>query len=398
MCIPPFRSLTFAGSKAYLGSARGAEWHKWDLHVHSPASAQQTFGDTQDDQTWAHYITALSKLPGEIKAVGINDYFGIEGYRRVLEAHKKGFLQNLDLILPVVELRLASFVGSNDLKKLNFHVVFSDELSPDQIEEFFLRQLNVELQLEDGEPWYGCVGTKSGLTELGSALKAATPDSVRSNHSVLEVGFASAAVDLGTVRNAIGQSVFQDRVLTALGVGEWSQMRWDGAGAAQKRDAIERVDFVFTAAPTIAQYQMRREQLVAAGVNSRLVDASDAHHYVTSTEPNRLGETMTWMKSDLSFQGLRRALRRFNDRVFVGNVPPKLERVRRNKTKYIKSLTVRKKEGSSLKETWFDTQIELNHDLVAVIGNQGSGKSALRKLCTTREFGSKRMVSGMCDG
>jgi ABC-type lipoprotein export system ATPase subunit len=377
-CTPVnLQRFAFSFVKPYVGGVRGAVWHKWDLHVHTPASIEHRYGDAQQDETWTRYITALSNLPPEIKAIGINDYFGIDGYRRVTKARDDGLLPNLELVLPVVELRLKAFVGSAELGKLNFHVLFSDELSADDIENFFLRQLVEELQLDNGEPWRGCVGTKHGLTDLGEAVKKATPENVRSSHSVIEVGFASAAIGLETVLKAIQQSVFQDCVLTGLGGGEWNQMRWDGAGAAQKRDAIERVNFVFTTAPSVGSYQTGREKLLKAGVNACLIHASDAHHYADSAEPNRLGATQTWIKGDLSFQGLRRALRRFNDRVFIGSMPPKLEHVQHNSTKYIKRLAIRKREGSSLKETWFDTEIELNHDLVAVIGNQGSGKSAL---------------------
>lgn len=371
------KEARFNTSNAYRGNPRGAEWHRWDLHVHTPASVESHFGDGQQDATWDKYIGALAALPPDIKAVGINDYFSIEGYRRVIEARQQGLLPNLELILPVVELRLTNFVGSADLNKLNFHVVFSDELSPDDIEQFFLRNLNIDLQLGGGPSWHGCVGTREGLLSLGKAVKTSTPDDVRSDHSELEVGFGSAALDLNLVHTTLRNSVFRDRFLTALGVGEWNQMRWVGAGGAQKRDVINRVNFSYTAAPTVAQYQARRKQLIEAEVNDRLIDASDAHYFADSAEPIRLGQTYTWIKADLTFQGLRRAIRRFNDRVFVGNLPPKLALVRARKTKYIDRIVVRKKEGSALSEAWFDADIPLSHDLVAVIGNQGSGKSAL---------------------
>ncbi len=59
----------------YKGSPRGAEWHKWDLHIHTPASVVHHYGDSQQDKTWERYIRALEGLPPEIKAVGISDYF-----------------------------------------------------------------------------------------------------------------------------------------------------------------------------------------------------------------------------------------------------------------------------------------------------------------------------------
>jgi ABC-type lipoprotein export system ATPase subunit/predicted nucleic acid-binding Zn-ribbon protein len=356
---------------------RGAQWNKWDLHVHTPASVEQQYGDAQQTETWDNYITALEALPPEIKVVAINDYFTLAGYRRILAARKDGRIKNLALVLPAVELRIASFVGHSDLRRLNFHVLFSDELSPDTIENFFLHRLSIEEHLAGGAPWLGCVGTEAGLISLGEAVRAATPVDKRTSESSLRIGFRSAAVPLKTISDALAQSVFTGKHLTALGVGEWSQMRWDGAGAVQKRDAIERVDLVLTASSSLSDYQTRREQLRQQSVNSRIFHASDAHYFATSSEPNRLGRTLCWIKADLTFRGLRRAIARFEERVYVGEIPPKLERVNRNKTKYIRAIEIHRKPGSPLGEAWFDSKLELSSDLVAIIGNQGSGKSAL---------------------
>lgn len=80
---------------------RGSLWRKWDLHIHSPASAlANEFGDD-----WDKYIAALK----DVAVLGITDYFSIEGYRRVLERRQE--LPNIELILPNIELRLNTFVG-----------------------------------------------------------------------------------------------------------------------------------------------------------------------------------------------------------------------------------------------------------------------------------------------
>ena len=63
----------------------------------------------------------------------------------------------------------------------------------------------------------------------------------------------------------------------------------------------------------------------------------------------------------------------FNQRVFVGDTPPKQLLVASNRTKYASAITIKKKMGAILKETWFDVHVPLNHDLVAIIGNKGAG-------------------------
>ena len=109
---------------------RGAEWRKWDLHVHTPYSICQKFG-ASDDATWEKYITDLENLPSEFAVVGINDYLFLDGYQKLLGEQKiNNRLQNLTL-LPVVEFRIEKFAGVEfgSLKRINLHVIFSNKLS-----------------------------------------------------------------------------------------------------------------------------------------------------------------------------------------------------------------------------------------------------------------------------
>lgn len=264
----------------------------WDLHVHTPASIVHHYGDGNQQSVWDAFFADLAALPPSIKAIAITDYWSIEGYRRVLDAKERDLLPNLQLVLPAIELRIARYAGSSLLRKLNYHVLFSNELSPDEIESCFLRKLTLELQLAKEFDWSGDVGSRGQLEELGRAVIAFTPLENRTDESPLSVGFNNAAVDLDVVSECLKQSRFRDRTLTALGRGEWSEMRWEGGGAAHKRDAIERVDFLLTASASAEEYQAQLKKLVAAKVNSRLIHASDAHYFSSSSEPNRLGATL----------------------------------------------------------------------------------------------------------
>src|SRR5689334_24803425 len=88
----------------------GSTWKKWDLHVHTPCSIIQNYGgDT--NSAWDAFISDLEKLPEEFKVIGINDYIFVDGYEKVLKAKLNGRIKNIDLVLPVVELRLDKFAG-----------------------------------------------------------------------------------------------------------------------------------------------------------------------------------------------------------------------------------------------------------------------------------------------
>nr|WP_145347399.1 hypothetical protein [Rosistilla ulvae] len=83
-----------------------------------------------------------------------------------------------------------------------------------------------------------------------------------------------------------------------------------------------------------------------------------------------------WIRGDATFEALKHVCCEPDDRVYLGEIPPLLERVASNRTRYIRSVEVRKVANAKLSETWFDCEIPLNHGLVAVIGNKGGGKSA----------------------
>jgi len=59
---------------------RGSEWRKWDLHVHTPASAlNNRYGGDWDKYVKALFCQAVSK---NIACIGITDDFSIEGYKK----------------------------------------------------------------------------------------------------------------------------------------------------------------------------------------------------------------------------------------------------------------------------------------------------------------------------
>ncbi|WP_418550884.1 TrlF family AAA-like ATPase [Prevotella sp.] len=100
------------------------------------------------------------------------------------------------------------------------------------------------------------------------------------------------------------------------------------------------------------------------------ITTSDAH------EVKEVGTKACWIKADLTFEGLKQILAE-PERVSY-DVPEILERIRKNPYKFIKGLQINRTSTATMPEKWFDNiDIPLNPGLVAVIGNKGSGKSAL---------------------
>jgi hypothetical protein len=129
---------------------RGSVWRKWDLQIHTPFSyLNNQFGDNFDN-----YVKNVFKkaLENNICAIGITDYFCIEGYKKIKNDYlNKQKLKELEfsdeeikkilniLILPNIEFRLNTLVGTS---RINFHVIFSNDVSIQDIEESFLHELD----------------------------------------------------------------------------------------------------------------------------------------------------------------------------------------------------------------------------------------------------------------
>lgn len=78
----------------------------------------------------------------------------------------------------------------------------------------------------------------------------------------------------------------------------------------------------------------------------------------------------------MTFEGLRQIL--VEPERISFDEPNILNRIRKNPDKFIHSLEVRRTSNATMSEIWFNNiQIPLNPGLVAIIGNKGSGKSAL---------------------
>jgi ABC-type lipoprotein export system ATPase subunit len=91
-----------------------------------------------------------------------------------------------------------------------------------------------------------------------------------------------------------------------------------------------------------------------------------------------VGSGYVWIKANPDFHGLVQALHEPEERVTLAAKPDVLKRLELNSTKIIDKVKVRKKPTSDLKEDWFSNiDLPLNPGLSAVIGNKGSGKSAI---------------------
>ena len=352
---------------------RGSEWHKWDLHVHTPYSLVQHYTSGTCGDVWEQYIADLESLPKEIKVLGINDYLFIDGYRKVLEYKQSGRLANIDLILPVIEFRLDKFGGHRDFKRINFHVIFSNEVSADIIQNQFLSALSSKYKLSseyEGMTWGGSV-TRENLVALGRMIKQSVPEDRLGDFGddIIE-GFNNLNLKYDDVIKVLegAPQFFKGKYLTAIGKTEWDAISWNDQSIAEKKTIINTSHFVFTASESIEAYQRGREKLVESRVNSLLLDCSDAHYNLNTIEKDRLGNCNTWIKAQLSFEGLKQVLYEPSERLRVQINEPDEKNV------YQVIDAIRFNE-----EGFWSGEISLNKNLNTIIGGRSTGKSTLLK-------------------
>jgi len=354
---------------------KGAEWRKWDLHVHTPYSLVQHYNGENSDARWEQFLSDLESLPPEFDVIGINDYLFIDGYKKVLDYRSKGRLQNINTILPVVEFRIRKFAGHKDFKRINFHVIFSDALNPNIIQNQFLNGLVGKYKLSpglSGVSWSGII-TPESLSDLGKAIKDTIPaEQLYKFGGDLEEGFNNLNLDESEIISLLKtNSYLNENYLTAIGKTEWASLPWSDQSIAEKKDIINKVDFVFISSESAEACCNAKNKLKEQLVNHILLDCSDAHYNASeSSQKDRIGKCFTWIKGDPTFNGLRQIKYEPETRIVIQDDFPE------EKTAYDIIDKVKFVTGNNT--SYFDGNvIELNPNLNVIIGGKSSGKSLL---------------------
>jgi ABC-type lipoprotein export system ATPase subunit len=84
-----------------------------------------------------------------------------------------------------------------------------------------------------------------------------------------------------------------------------------------------------------------------------------------------------WVKADPTFDGLRQLTIETDSRIHLRTSPHLVDDLKRTPSRFLSTITFKRLESAPANELWFDVTLALNPAMVAVIGNKGSGKSAL---------------------
>jgi ABC-type lipoprotein export system ATPase subunit len=355
---------------------RGAEWRRWDLHIHTPASQ---LGSSFSGVTWANYVDSLEKaaIKRRIAVIGVTDYMSIDGYEILLNCQRDTANPRLSntLLLPNIEFRCTPQTKQGNA--LNIHLLI-DVVEDDHVEKIkrSLRNLRVTYKNQT----YGCV-----RDELIAFAKAQSPVSSLDDDAAYKLGieqFKPSHTDIFCWLSEDGWLRTHSVVGIANGKDGISGLPIDSFSAVRD-ELLSQAHFVFSGNPSDRLHYLGLKDGHPAAEIIRQYNSlkpclhgSDAHDLEKLFEPDK--QRYCWIKADPTFLGLLQAIKEPADRTFIGELPDKLREVADNKTYFIDRIDIQKNTESLLSEEWLaGNSVPLNADLVAIIGNKGSGKSAL---------------------
>lgn len=377
---------------------RGSEWRKWDLHIHTPASFHwegQKFNSDPNSPENTRLIDEMIHAlnAAESAAFAIMDYWTFDGWFALKRRLAQPGAPKLEkTVFPGIELRLVAPMDG----RLNAHVLFSNEID-DQVLHDFRAGLNVALidrplsgyslkylARHVGEDLLRQKGfSKEGVDSIDDiALKAGS--------TIAEISCESYKQAIHNVPNQMALGFMPFNTNDGLADVKWQEHYSYVLGLFDTSPIFETrtpdLWAAFAAVETDTNKKWIRDfQRALSNVPRLAVSGSDAHRFTGEPGNNdRRGYgdypsgKATWIKANPTFEGLKQAIKEPAKRSFIGATPPKRQLVSENKSRFIEKLEVNKPVGASLTDSWLDqTELHLNHDLVAIIGNKGSGKSAL---------------------
>lgn len=307
-----------------MNDPKGSLWRRWDLHFHTPSSFDYERGDLTDNQIVDSLVEA------GIAAVAITDHHVIDIQRiRHLQTLGKDKLT----VFPGIEFR--SDQGGDPIHYIS---IFPEDCDLDHVW--------TTLQ--------GCLGlTPIDIKQKGGDESVYVPieDGAAQTRKLGGVVSIHAGGKSNSIEGISNKEQFQQRIKYDI-----TKSFVDVMEIGQIRDIDRHLKIIFP----------------DTGLDKPLVLCSDNHDATKYTVKAPL-----WLRSDPTFLGLLMVLHEARDRVYIGERPPELTRVQQNPTKYIRSISFTRRGSAPATERWFCGSIPFNTGLVAIIGNKGSGKSAL---------------------
>jgi len=372
---------------AHIG--KGSTWKIWDFHLHSPYSIlNNNFGDPENSETWDRYIDAIETKAHEknIAAIGITDYFMIDGYKKLKQYQDQDRLKDI-LIIPNIEFRLDKVINvisgdRSNPKRLNLHVLFSPEVRAEDIEENFLHELDFVYEEDTFNLGENRKLKIRNLSDLGKKRK--DEHAKFRDKSDLFIGCMTAVVDASQIKDKLEKkpSIFKGKYLIVLADEGLSLLNWDGQAHGVRKILMQMSHCVFSSNTSTRDFCLgKTHETVEKYIDEfksfkPCVWGCDSHSLDERfLEPcsSSVGQiNYCWIKSEVTWDGLKQILYEPEERIKIQESSPEAQ-----KSIYtIDEVSVSDTQINP-KLNFKGINIDLNPNLVAIIGGRGSGKTAL---------------------
>ncbi len=301
---------------------RGSEWRRWDLHYHTPSSFDVSNNAISNEKIIESLINR------EISLVAITDH-------HVIDVSRIAELTELSVgritILPGIEFR--SELGGN--ASVHFIGIFPESLLP---------QLN--------DVWTTLAGqlelTTSHISQNGGdeAVYVDFKEAADLIHKLGGVVTVHAGTKSNSIENIKHATSYQRQIKVDL-----IQSYVDIFETSGQADAIDYRNIVFPNIDMILP----------------LITCSDSHHRPTDID------RFTWIKADPTFEGLKQIICEPEERVCIQDNSPDDDFSKL----YIKNINANGEIFSGEAVNFNSVSLDLNKNLVALIGGRGTGKSLI---------------------
>lgn len=342
-----------------ISEKRGSLWRRWDLHLHTPGTKLANDYKTDSEDVWDAYIEVLEA--SSVQVFGLTDYFSCDNYFLAIEKYRARFPNGEKVFFPNVELRLSDAIGKEGSSP-DMHVVFDNnpDVCPQEKITTFLHNL------------------KTHLTDANGVEVSCVDIATKGNYD-------QATVSLKGIRDALNKTFGDAEPYLLIFPAKNDGMKSQDTGSPRKISIAEEIDKAahgFFGGSDSTDYFLDTERYKEGEAKKKPVfDASDAHSFddLERLSGDVTGFEATWIKANPSFEGLKQTLFEPEARVFIGEEPPVLQRRSSEATKFIDHLNIQKVPTYGDENgLWFKkVDVSFNPELTAIIGNKGSGKSAL---------------------
>lgn len=356
----------------------GSEWRRWDLHIHTPES-----GMANGFSNWDSYIKSLftKAIEKKIAVIGVTDYFTIDGYKKIKEYLADDqklaslFGQDQELIskihtiriLPNIEFRLNKLVNN---RRINYHIIFSDEINENEIEENFLHE--IDFIIENAPQDTPCIRKlkRRNIEDLGRKIKQQQTTFTGSDFNV---GCSTVLVDDCQIQKILKshKDIFEGKYFIVIPVDEdLSDISWTSQEHMSRKNLYQQADMFFSSNKKTRDFGLGIKSSSIPSFLSEFrsfkpcIHGSDAHNEEDLFIPKE--NRFCWIKADPTFDGLKQIIYEPEQRVRIQEQKPE----EKNDYQIIDSITFNNQDMG--KQTIF-----FNQNLNTIIGGRSSGKSLL---------------------